>query len=335
MKTIAPLSKSQYGIYAECVGHMGEVCYNLPYLYVLDIDLDGEQLCRAVETAVKAHPTLFTRIELNDDGEPMQTIDLDKETWALAIEDIDNIEQKKTELVQPFNIYGDRLFHIRLLRDECHYYLFIDYHHIIVDGTSMSIMLGDIDKAYHNEAIEPEVITQADIANNEVTQRQSDSFAQAKQWYASQFDCGDTFTQLIPDLEDPVHREASLLRTLHVDMARVDAFCKEKGIFRSTLFTSAYAFLLAKFNNEQEALFCTVYNGRTKSEMAHSLGMFVKTFPVYAKFTPDTTVIDFLQAGQEQMKGCRQHDIYSFSDMMEDLKLQTNSMFAWHGMLFS
>ena len=245
MKTIAPLSKSQYGIYAECVGHMGEVCYNLPYLYELDIDLDGEQLCRAVETAVKAHPTLFTRIELNDEGEPMQTIDLDKETWALAIEDIDDIEQKKNELVVPFNIYGDRLFHIRLLRDGRHYYLFIDYHHIIVDGTSMSIMLNDINKAYGNEAIEPETMTQADIANNEVTQRQSESFAQAKQWYSSQFDCGDTFTQLIPDLEDPVHREASLLRTLHVDMARVDAFCKEKGIFRSTLFTSAYAFLLA------------------------------------------------------------------------------------------
>ena len=335
MKTIAPLSKSQYGIYAECVGHMGEVCYNLPYLYLLDINLDGEQLCHAVETAVKAHPTLFTRIELNDEGEPIQTIDLDKETWALSIEDIDDIEQKKNELVVPFNIYGDRLFHIRLLRDGRHYYLFIDYHHIIVDGTSMSIMLNDINKAYRNEAIEPEVITQADIAIDEVAQRQSESFAQTKQWYASQFDCGDTFTQLIPDQEDPVHREASLLRTLHVDMARVDAFCKENGIFRSTLFTSAYAFLLAKFNNEQEALFCTVYNGRTHSEMAHSLGMFVKTLPVYAKFTPDTTVLDFLQAGQEQMKGCRQHDIYFYSDMMEDLKLQTNSIFAWHGMLFS
>lgn len=64
-----------------------------------------------METAVKAHPTLFTRIELNGDGEPNQTIDLDKETWALAIENIDDIEQKKAELVQPFNIHGDRLFH--------------------------------------------------------------------------------------------------------------------------------------------------------------------------------------------------------------------------------
>ena len=150
MKTKAPLSKSQYGLYAECVGHIGEVCYNLPYLYVLDRNLDGERLCQAVETAVKAHPTLFTRIELNDDGEPIQTIDLEQETWTLSVEDVDDIEQKKAELVVPFNIYGDRLFHIRLLRDDNHYYLFIDYHHIIVDGTSMSLMLEDINKAYGN-----------------------------------------------------------------------------------------------------------------------------------------------------------------------------------------
>ncbi len=335
MKTKAPLSKSQYGLYAECVGHIGEVCYNLPYLYVLDRNLDGERLCQAVETAVKAHPTLFTRIELNDDGEPIQTIDLEQETWTLSVEDVDDIEQKKAELVVPFNIYGDRLFHIRLLRDDNHYYLFIDYHHIIVDGTSMSLMLEDINKAYGNESVAPEELTMADIAIDEVEKRQSPAFEEAKKWYAANFDCGDTFTQLIPDLEDPVHSEASLLRTLNIDMARVDAFCKEHGIFKSTLFTSAYSFLLAKYNNEQESLFCTVYNGRSDKRMAHTVGMFVKTLPVYAKFTADTTVLEFLNAGQEQMSGCREHDIYSYSDVMEDLKLQTNSMFAWHGMLFS
>ena len=249
MKTTAPLSKVQYGIYAECVGHIGEICYNLPYLYQLDRDLDGERLCHAVETAVKAHPTLFTRIQLNDDGEPMQTIDLETETWSLAIEDVDDIEQKKKELVVPFNIYGDRLFHIHLLRDSRHYYLFIDYHHIIVDGTSMSIMLEDINNAYNKEDIVKESVTQSDFAINEAAKRQSTAFQEAKQWYASHFDCSDTFTQLIPDLEIAQHREASLLRTLHIDMARVEAFCKEKGIFKSTLFTSAYAFLLAKYNN--------------------------------------------------------------------------------------
>ena len=63
--------------------------------------------------------------------------------------------------------------------------------------------------------------------------------------------------------------------------------------------------------------------------------MTVKTLPVYAKFDKDTKVLDYLKAGQDQMSGCRQHDVYAFSDVVNDLGLQSNSMFAWHGMLFA
>ena len=335
MKQFAPLTKSQLGIYIECMNHLNEPYYNLPYIYILDKSLDGTLLCQAVETAVKAHPTLFTRIVQDEDGEPQQTIDMDNEEWTLSIEQIEDINQVKNQLIQQYDILGGRLFHIRLFQDGEHFYLFIDYHHIIVDGTSMSLMLHDIERAYQGENIEKESITLSEIAFMEYEERKKPIFEEAKQWYAKNFDCSDTFTQLIPDKEEPEYAEGSLLRTLSIDMNRVNEFCQNNGIYKSTLFTLAYAYLLAKFNNEQESLFNTVYNGRTSKEMTHTVGMFVKTLPVYAKFTPETSVLEYLQAGQEQMSGCRQHDIYSFSDIMEDLKLQSNSMFAWHGMLFS
>ena len=334
MTPATPLSKTQYGIYAECVGHDGEPRYNLPYVYVLDASLDAERLCRAIEAAVMAHPTLFTRIILNDEGEPMQVVD-GTETFELSIEDIADIESIKPSLVVPFNIYNDRLFHIRLLRDARGLYLFIDYHHIIVDGTSMQLMLSDIDKAYHGLALEPEKLSLAEVADSETAERQTEVFTEAKDWYARNFDCGDVFTPLIPDCEETIVMEGSLLHTLNVSIDKVDAYCKENGIFKSTFFTQAYAFLLAKFNNEQQALFTTVYNGRNDKRLNRTVGMFVKTLPVYAKFDNDTTVLDFLHAGQEQMSGCRKHAVYSYSDLMEDISPQSNSMFAWHAMLFS
>ena len=100
MKSSAPLSKVQYGLYVECVAHQGEACYNLPYLYVLDGSLDEDRLCRAIESAVAAHPTLFTRIGLNSDGDPMQTID-DTETFTLAVENISDIEAEKQQMIVP------------------------------------------------------------------------------------------------------------------------------------------------------------------------------------------------------------------------------------------
>lgn len=124
MKLSAPLSTSQFGIYVECASHGGEAFYNLPYIYVLDRSLDGERLLAAIETAFKAHPTLFTRIELNDNGDPIQTLDMDNEPWSLAIEDIEDIEQEKPKLVTPYDINGGRLFHVKLMRNKEHYYLF-------------------------------------------------------------------------------------------------------------------------------------------------------------------------------------------------------------------
>ena len=68
MKMSYPLSAVQVGIYAECVGHEGKPIYNLPYIYTLDPSLDPVRLVQAVETAVAAHPTLFTRLGVNDEG---------------------------------------------------------------------------------------------------------------------------------------------------------------------------------------------------------------------------------------------------------------------------
>ena len=339
MKSSASLSKVQYGLYVECVAHQGEACYNLPYLYVLDGTLDEEKLRKAIETAVAAHPTLFTRIELNEQGDPLQTID-DTETFTLKIENGKwKIENGGTfngqPLIVPFDIYKDRLFHIRLLKDAEHFYFFLDIHHLIGDGTTLKVMLSDIDKVYGGGTLEPEAMTMAEVAIAEAELRKTPAFDEGKQWYAQNFDCGDCFTQLAPDLEEPEHSEASMVRTLNVEMAEVDAFCKENGIFKSNFFTTVYSFLLAKYNNEQESLFTTIYNGRTDKRFLHSVGMTVKTLPVYAKFDNETKVLDYLKAGQDQMSGVRKHEAYAFSDALNDLGLQSNSMFAWHGTMFA
>ena len=338
MKSFAPLSKSQYGLYVECTNHVGEACYNIPYCYTLDGNLDAHRLTEAVEKAVKAHPTLFTRITVNDDGEPEQVID-DSEVsgFKLQVSNCNDVEAEKAHFVQPFNIVGDCLFRIQLLKDDQHYYILQDIHHIISDGASRKVLLADIEKAYYGEALEPEQRTLAEVAKTEDEMSKSPAFDEDKKWYAETFDCGDCYSPLLSDViveSMRVSKEAKLTRTMDIDVAKVESFCKQHGIYKSTFFTAAYAFLLAKYNNEQQALFSTIHNGRTDKRLAHSVAMLVKTLPVYAKFTDDTTVLDFLKAGQEQMTGCRQHEAYGYSDAINDLGLQIATMFAWHGPLF-
>ena len=333
MKKSAPLSQSQLGIYAECVHHENEVFYNLPFLHVFDGSIDADRLCRAIEATVQAHPVFFTRIELSDEGEPLQTVDLEKEEFSLSVEQVTDLEAEKQKFIEPFQLHGGRLFHTKVMRDAEHVYWFFDMHHIINDGSSYHIIVCDVETAYNGGTLAPEEMTMQEFALAEAEMRKTPAFEECKQWYAQNFDCGDTFTQLMPDLENPEQTDADKLRILDTDMDRVDAFCKTNGIKKSTFFTSAFSFLLAKYNNDQESLFTTVFNGRTDPKFQHSVGMTVKTLPVYAKFTEETTVLDFLKAGEEQMIGCRKHDLYSYTDIMTDLNLQTNAIFAWHGLI--
>jgi amino acid adenylation domain-containing protein len=171
----------------------------------------------------------------------------------------------------------------------------------------------------------------AQLAIAEEEQRRTTAFEEDKKWYAENFDCGDCYSPLLPDRDDKQFVDALLTRTMAVDKDRVDAFCKTNGVFRSSVFTAAYAYLLAKYNNEQQVLFNTVHNGRADKRSNHTVGMLVKTVPMYAKFDGDTRVLDFIKAGEEQMKGCRQHGLYNYSDAINDLGLQPATLFIWHG----
>ena len=258
MKKTYPLTPTQYGLYVECMAHPEQICYNIPYIYTLHGSLDQERLLNAVLTAVAAHPTLFTRIQLTDNGEPQQTID-PTETFQLQVEQVDKLDT--ASFLQPFPLLNSRLFRLRLLKDHTHYYLLQDIHHIICDGTSRRVLLQDIQRAYNGETLDPELLTLGQVAVHETDIRQTADFLSDKQWYAQHFDCSDCYSPLLPDLEDAEPEEALLTRQLKVNPDSVECFCKKNGIFKSTFFTAVYAYLLAKFNNEQEVLFSTIHNG--------------------------------------------------------------------------
>lgn len=200
MKPSTHLTKSQYGLYVECAQHPGEAYYNIPYLYTFDGSLDEDRLKTAIETTVAAHPTLLTRIEVNEQGEPVQTID-DSEKMTLEVEHISDIRAAIQGFVQPFDIYKDHFFRMRMLRDDEHYYWLLDIHHIIGDGTSLKVLLADIEAAYEGKELTPEVIMMGEMALEEEEQRQTARFEEDKQWYAQNFDCGDCFSTLLPDLD--------------------------------------------------------------------------------------------------------------------------------------
>ena len=70
----AVLSKTQSGIYIECMNNPESTLYNIPFLGRLGDDIDAERLKGAIEKTIKARPCLNTVICTNDSGEVIQKI---------------------------------------------------------------------------------------------------------------------------------------------------------------------------------------------------------------------------------------------------------------------
>ena len=319
------LTKAQLGLYVECLNAPQTQHYHIPYVYELDATLDAERLCRAIEATIMAHPILFTRIVEEE-------MEIQDEKIHLEVEDIASTDDLKT-YIEPFDIEGGRLFHVHLLKDEQHYYLFWDCHHLINDGTSLQIFLHDLEAAYNGTTLEPEAYTLMDYAREEEALLGSDAYEQDKQWYSDTFDCEDISSPISPDLETGT--KGHILRTLDISMADIETFCKKNAVYKSTLMTTAYAFLLARYNHEEQSLIRTGFNGRTDGRLKRTQGMFVRTIPMYCHFEKDTKTLDLLHQQQEQMKGCREHQAYPWMDMVHDLHLEADNTFVWHGELFN
>ena len=147
---------------------------------------------------------------------------------------------------------------------------------------------------------------------------------ESKQWYAQNFDCSETFSQLIPDIEGTETEAGKLSRQMSVSIDAVEAFCRKQDFSKSSFFIGVYSYLLAKYNNDQEVLFGIV-------DRDDANGQQPEAFPIYAKFADDTKVHDFLKSIEELTKGCREHKSYSIMDILSDLRLQLGSYFAWNG----
>ena len=329
--TEVPLSQTQSGIFAECMADPEVARYNIPQLFRLDKSVDLNRLAEALEKTVEAHPFIKVRIGEDAEGNPvMKPGDYiyKQEIEKLPAEDLKAMVAK---LVQPFNLTDDALFRIKVIETEDNPYLFLDFHHIIYDGTSMLIFLHDLNKAYKGEVISPEEFTGFDLALEESRLRNTEAYQEAKEWYESVFGGVELDSMPVPDVHQEEIKFASYDFDLELSPESMNKFCEKSGISANVLNIGAFGKLLGTFVNSKESLFATIYNGRNSSKVERTVDMMVKTLPVYCKWSNDQTVNDYLKGLQEQVLGSMNHDIFSFAEVAASMGVNSDILFAFQG----
>ncbi len=320
-----PLTNTQEGIFIECTANMGSTIYNIPYLLKLDKKVDLDKLAEAIDSTVAAHPYLKTRLFMSDEGEVLQKRD---DAFIYKTQIINGMNRET--LVRPYMLFNEQLFRFEIHRTCDGNYLFLDIHHIVADGTSLGIILNDINRAYSGEKLEVEAYTSYDLALDNRDALASDAYKNAENYYKSIFENAGGSINFYPDKSgaaptaEMYHRETS-----EFSVQDVKAFCKKHGITENVFFISAFGITLGKYNFRKDAVFTTIYHGRNDSRLSDTVGMLVKTLPVYCDFSGSTA--DCLNAVQQQLINSMNNDIYPFSQISHEFNIKADAMVIYQG----
>ena len=334
-----PMTKSQEGIFVECMAKPGSTVYNIPMILKYDRSLDSARLKDAVVKAVNAHPFILTEIFMDPSGDIRLRRKGLKPFTADDIEEIslDDFETKKQDLVQPFTLLDSRLIRIKIVHSD-NDYLFADMHHIICDGTSMNIFLDSISRAYNGEELEPESFSGFEESLKEAEIRETEALERSKKYYDDLLAGFDRDFLPKGDVYHPVPGTSGLLRMKGADgvAAKVDEYCRRAGITANALVCAAFGFNLAKYNGSSHSIYTTVYNGRNDSRTAYMMSMLVKTLPVLCNIQDESvSPLKLAEDTGKQLMDSMANDIYSFAEISRELEVRPDVLFVYQGDTFN
>ncbi len=328
--TEVALNDSQLGVYLDTMQDPGSLMYNNPCCYQFDArGVSATKLAAAIQTVVKAHDAFACCVKVVH-GEPHLVRCLTGlPTPNIVSASPVDVETLKKRFVQPFDLENGPLYRFEIIQTEQMLYLLFDMHHLVFDGTSLGVIQRDIEAAYAEQSIDPERVSVLVIAPYEA-QHQAEA-DEDFHYFERQLSGVDIDSNLLSDRPDASASTAGefVVFAPQISSVEVEQFTHAHGITENTLFLSAFALALAKFTCQTESLFCTVDNGRHSPALNQTVGMFVRTLPMYVKIDASRPSVDYLNAVQSQCFENMTHDQASFARMAREFGVRSDIMFVY------
>ena len=336
MKNInsAPLTKTQLGIYIECLNNPESTLYNLPFIAKLGEGIDTDRLETALIKLLEAHPCLNTVLCNSETGEVIQKIgEKRSEVKTFRVSDEEFSELRKN-LVRPFDLQGGSLTRFEIYITPSGNYFFEDFHHIIMDGTSHHILAKDLKKAYDGEELLKEEYTAINLALDELSQTKTKEYTNAKEFYRGLLEGRDEVDCLpVRDVFEDTPKQGWMTFDFKLDKALFKAFRDEVKVSTTAFFTAVMGFVIGKYNYKDESVISTIYNGRRTEKQRNVISMLVKTLPFVADFNNNPAIKDYLKKSGDMLSECRENDLYSFGEIAGEYGVTSDVNFAYQGRL--
>ena len=309
------------------------------------LDLDAFE--GAWRQVLKKHPILRTAFLWEGLDEPLQVI---RENAEITIEILDWQVLERNELGQRLSLFLEtdrckgfdissapltRCFLAKVAPDN---YEFIwTFHHLILDGWSIPLVLRDFFVAYNQLSTGSEPVTTLKnprpyrdyIAWLQQQPEEKGYWQDTLRGFSNPTPLGvDLAPRDLGDKNGAVYKETSFKMSTSVTEG-LEAFTRQQQLTMNTLVLGAWALLLSRYCGHKDIVIGATVSGRSPdlSDANDMVGMFVNTLPVRIKIEDDSDVVGWLRRLQAQLVEARQYEhsslvqVHGWSDVPRGVPL--------------
>ncbi|TWU34946.1 non-ribosomal peptide synthetase [Novipirellula artificiosorum] len=331
-----PLTEAQLEIWVTSqMGDKASCSYNEPFFVRFRGSLDADRLCDAIQTVVSRHGELHVRFDTHgsyQESRPPQPIAIDRQDLRH-----DSSQQREQALAatakhfgsSPFDLSAGPLIRLQLVtvkNDE--HLLFFSAHHLVSDGWSTNLMLGEIAEVYTATLEErppelPEAAEFCDYVAREASEQASVDVA-VSYWK-------DQFRDLPEPLELPSDRPRPAIKSFagstFIHRFSPDVYQATKKVAaenKVTLFSitlSALNVLLARLSGQQDIVVTIPTAGQLAAENPCLVGHCVNLLPIRSQISFRDSFETLVASTQTRVLDAYDHQECTLGRIVRELRV--------------
>lgn len=326
-----PLSCAQRRMYyANTVSGNNTVVYNVSGGMLFKNKLESIKVQEALNKLIDLH-TSFRTVFTYENGELVQSI-LENVQINLEVEESGlDAQTLVNKFPKVFNLSKAPLLRAKLvyLQDSSSL-LLLDSHHIVLDGTSLSIIFRDFCKLYNGEKIEKNELKYADYAVWEEKFINSDKIKPYEEFWDNKFK-GQEFASLNLPYDFPLsnvktYNGEKIGFNLSKEMfSKIEEIAKENNVSSYSVFLASLYILLNKYTMQEDIIIGSPFAGRSYKEVQNLVGMFVNNIVLNKHIDTSLDFTEFVKSIHTDVIGAISNQPYPYELLQKSLNLGANN----------
>jgi amino acid adenylation domain-containing protein len=335
-----PLSFAQQRLWFLDQLGPGNAAYNIAFAFRLAGPLQVDALTSCLQTVVARHESLRTTFVEGDD-QPIQRVapHVDLQIPILDLRELDAADRaqeikRMSELhaQTPFDLKQGPLLRVTMLQvSDLEHVLLLNMHHIVSDGWSMGVLIGEVSAMYQAQIKGlPNPLPELTLHYGDfsVWQRhylQGDVLEEQMAYWKAQFAEPVTALTLPTDRQRPTvqtYNGATTLIVISPELtAKLNKLCQQEGTTMYMTLLAALNTLFYRYSGQEDIVIGSPIANRNHAEIEGLIGFFVNTIAMRTDLSGNPSFRDLLTRVRNTAMDAYGHQDLPFEMLIEALQI--------------